>query len=169
MTHTPGLLMLEDQEDVLSVLACCYIVGFNVGWLYQASKVEKTNYIESLTASEVQGASWLFATDLTCEEEQRSFLVTIKVCQLPWASHREKGSQVSIPRPLMQNCRGVQTHKRQCVPTYHTDKTDPLLTAFVKFEQWARACCTLQSQSCPEKVKEKKRSQHLTVGVEKRE
>lgn len=99
MTHTPGFLMLENHEAILSVLACSYIFGLNFGWLYQASKAEKTNYIESLTVSKVQGASWLLATDLTCEEEQRNFLITIKVCHLPWASHREKGSQVSTPLP----------------------------------------------------------------------
>ena len=31
MTGTPGLLMLENHEDVLSVLACSYISGLNLG------------------------------------------------------------------------------------------------------------------------------------------
>lgn len=99
MTGTPGLLMLENHEDVLSVLACSYISGLNFEWLYQASKAERTNHTESLTGSKVQGVSWLFATDLTREEEQRSFLLTVKVCHLPWVSHREKGGQASAWLP----------------------------------------------------------------------
>lgn len=93
MTCTPGPLMLENHEGVLSVLACSYISGLNLGW---ALKVERTHHIESLTVSEVQGASWLCATDLTREEEQRSFLITIKVCHVLWASHRGK---VARPQP----------------------------------------------------------------------
>jgi len=54
-TGTPELLMLEELEDALSVLASGYISGLNLGWLYQASKVERTYHIESLTVSEVQG------------------------------------------------------------------------------------------------------------------
>lgn len=99
MTSTPGLLMLEIHEDVLSVLASSYIFGLNFGWLYQVLKAERTNYVESLTVNEVQGASWLFATDSTCEEEQRSILFTFKVCHLPWVSRRKKGSQASTLLP----------------------------------------------------------------------
>lgn len=104
MANTPGLLMLGNHEKVLSALACSYIFGLNFGWLYLASKAERTNYVKSLTVSEVQGASWLFAIDLTCEEEQRSFLITIKACHRPWASHREKGSQASAPLPGANPC-----------------------------------------------------------------
>lgn len=91
--------MLEIHEDVLSVLAGSYIFGLNFGWLYQVSKAERTNYVESLTVNEVQGASWLFATHSTCEEEHGSVLFTFKVCDLPWVSHREKGSQASTLLP----------------------------------------------------------------------
>lgn len=91
--------MLGNHEAVLSVLACSYIFGLNFGWLYQVSKAERTNYVESLTVSKVQGAGWRLAIDLTCEEEQRDFLITIRACHLPWVSHRGKGSQASTPLP----------------------------------------------------------------------
>lgn len=91
--------MLENHEAVLSVLACSYIFGLNFGWLYQVSKAERTNYVESLTVSKVQGAGWPLATDLTREEEQRGFLVTVRACHLPRVSHREKGSQASARLP----------------------------------------------------------------------
>lgn len=69
-------------------------------------KVERTHHIESLTVSEVQGAGWLVAMDLTREEEQRSAFITIKVCPVLQASYRGKGSQASAPLP---GCRITET------------------------------------------------------------
>ena len=138
MTSTPGLLMLENHEDLCQrwpeVTFLAYI------WVaYQESEAERTNHVESLTVSKVQSSSWLFATDLTCEEEQRSFFFTIKVHHLPWVSHREKGSQASTPlsgkNPFDADYGEVQAYKRHYIPSYHTDKIVMLLTIFIELKQ----------------------------------
>jgi len=69
-------------------------------------KVERTHHIESQTVSEVQGASWPVAMDLTREEEQRSVFIGIKVCHVLRATYRGKGSRASAPLP---GCRIIET------------------------------------------------------------
>lgn len=70
------------SQGCFVAFACSYISGWNFGWLYQASKAERKNHVERdrrFDRKQGLGASWLFAMNLTHEEEQRSFLVTIRL------------------------------------------------------------------------------------------
>lgn len=95
----------------------------------------------ALTSEQGLSAGWLFAMDLTREEEQRSFLVTVKLLfslGVPW---RERyGQAVALEQAsLMQNYRGVQAHRRLCVTNNPPiDKIDLPGTVSIKCKQWGK-------------------------------
>lgn len=81
--------------------AATFLAGILGGFIKPQRQKEQIMLRETgaLTSELSPSACWLYAVDLTCEEQQRRFLVTVKLCHLSWASHREQGSQASTLIP----------------------------------------------------------------------